>query len=127
MPTLVQRVQGSPDLLDAPVAQRSTSCSATTGSRSPTMFLRTTDKHNEANGQADAYGTWPPGTVSRNCGWEGDDDAPSEVLALRRRQLRNAVALAAELLPQWGADGGAWAMSSAAPSGWQQRLQPGHN
>ena len=44
-------------------------------------------KHNEANGHANADGTdynW-----SWNCGHEGDEGAPPEVLALRRRQAKS--------------------------------------
>jgi len=44
-------------------------------------------KHNEANGQANTDGT--NDNRSWNCGWEGDEGAPSAVLALRRRQVRN--------------------------------------
>jgi isoamylase len=44
-------------------------------------------KHNEANGQGNTDGT--DDNRSWNCGWEGDSGAPDEVLALRRRQIRN--------------------------------------
>ena len=44
-------------------------------------------KHNEANGHANTDGT--DANLSWNCGWEGDLDAPEEVLALRRRQVKN--------------------------------------
>ena len=44
-------------------------------------------KHNEANGQANRDG--PADNRSWNCGWEGDDGAPPEVLALRRQQVKN--------------------------------------
>lgn len=44
-------------------------------------------KHNEANGNGNNDGT--DDNRSWNCGWEGDDGAPAEVLALRRRQVRN--------------------------------------
>jgi glycogen operon protein len=48
-------------------------------------------KHNLANGWDNADGT--DHNVSWNCGHEGDDGAPAEVLALRRRQVRNFCAL----------------------------------
>jgi glycogen operon protein len=44
-------------------------------------------KHNESNGQNNADGI--ENNLSWNCGWEGDDGAPSEVLALRNRQIKN--------------------------------------
>jgi glycogen operon protein len=48
-------------------------------------------KHNEANGHHNTDGT--DDNRSWNCGWEGDDGAPAEVLALRRRQVRNFISL----------------------------------
>jgi isoamylase len=60
-------------------------------------------KHNEANGQDNRDGmednrTW-------NCGWEGDEGAPAEVLALRYRQIRNffALLMLANGTPMFGA------------------------
>ena len=44
-------------------------------------------KHNEANGEGNRDGN--DYNVSWNCGWEGDEGAPRQVLALRRRQVRN--------------------------------------
>ena len=44
-------------------------------------------KHNETNGHANRDG--PNDNRSWNCGWEGDDGAPPEVLALRRQQVKN--------------------------------------
>ncbi len=48
-------------------------------------------KHNEANGHANRDGT--DASWSWNCGWEGDNGAPPEVLALRERQAKNLIAL----------------------------------
>jgi glycogen operon protein len=48
-------------------------------------------KHNEANGHHNTDGC--DNNLSWNCGWEGDDQAPAEVLALRRRQVKNFCAL----------------------------------
>jgi isoamylase len=48
-------------------------------------------KHNEANGHGNQDGA--DNNRSWNCGWEGDDGVPAEVLALRYRQIRNFFAL----------------------------------
>lgn len=48
-------------------------------------------KHNQANGHDGKDGC--DNNLSWNCGWEGDKDAPAEVLALRRQQAKNACAL----------------------------------
>jgi glycogen operon protein len=48
-------------------------------------------KHNLANGHNNTDGS--DDNRSWNCGWEGDKGAPSSVLALRRRQVRNFMAL----------------------------------
>jgi glycogen operon protein len=45
------------------------------------------DKHNETNRHGNRDGA--DHNLSWNCGWEGDDHAPGEVLALRRRQVKN--------------------------------------
>ncbi len=50
-------------------------------------------KHNEANGHANRDGAGD--NRSWNCGFEGDDGVPDDVMALRRRQLRNAWCLLA--------------------------------
>ena len=44
-------------------------------------------KHNATNGHNNTDGT--DQNVSWNCGWEGDVNAPAEVLALRRQQVKN--------------------------------------
>ncbi len=44
-------------------------------------------KHNNANGDGGADGL--DENYSWNCGWEGDQGAPAEVLALRKRQVKN--------------------------------------
>jgi glycogen operon protein len=48
-------------------------------------------KHNEANGN----NNWDGNDDNRswNCGWEGDHGVPPDVLALRRRQVRNFICL----------------------------------
>jgi isoamylase len=44
-------------------------------------------KYNQANGHGNTDGT--DDNRSWNCGWEGDVNAPAEVLQLRRRQIKN--------------------------------------
>jgi glycogen operon protein len=44
-------------------------------------------KHNEANGHDNADDA--DNNLSWNCGWEGDENVPPEVLALRKRQVKN--------------------------------------
>ncbi len=48
-------------------------------------------KRNEANGRQNRDGS--DRSLGWNCGWEGDEGAPAEVAALRRRQARNLVSL----------------------------------
>jgi glycogen operon protein len=48
-------------------------------------------KHNEANGHHNTDGT--DDNRSWNCGWEGDQNVPREVIALRHRQAKNFMAL----------------------------------
>ena len=48
-------------------------------------------KHNEANGNANTDGTEQ--NLSWNCGWEGTEDAPDAIIALRRRQAKNLCCL----------------------------------
>jgi glycogen operon protein len=44
-------------------------------------------KHNEANGHNNTDGS--DYNLSWNCGWEGDENVPAEVMVLRRRQVKN--------------------------------------
>jgi glycogen operon protein len=44
-------------------------------------------KHNDANGHGNTDGT--DCNLSWNCGWEGDEGAPPQVLALRKQQVKN--------------------------------------
>ncbi|MDR2017972.1 MAG: isoamylase [Syntrophobacterales bacterium] len=44
-------------------------------------------KYNEANGHENKDGA--DYNLSWNCGWEGDDGTPAEVMELRKRQVRN--------------------------------------
>jgi glycogen operon protein len=49
------------------------------------------EKRNWANGHQNTDG--PQENYSWNCGWEGDDNVPSEVLRLRKRQIKNFLCL----------------------------------
>jgi isoamylase len=44
-------------------------------------------KHNLANGENNRDGT--DNNLSWNCGWEGDENVPEEVMSLRKRQAKN--------------------------------------
>ena len=48
-------------------------------------------RHNLGNGHDNRDG--PQEEYSWNCGWEGDDGAPAEVMALRKRQAKNLCCL----------------------------------
>jgi isoamylase len=48
-------------------------------------------KRNWANGHDDTGGT--DDNLSSNCGWEGDEGTPPEVIALRKRQAKNFLCL----------------------------------
>jgi glycogen operon protein len=48
-------------------------------------------KHDWANGHDNADGTAE--NFSWNCGWEGDEGVPAEVMALRKRQAKNLLCL----------------------------------
>lgn len=91
VPSMMQRVQGSPDVFAAPMD----SVNFVTCHDGFTMYdvFAYDRKHNDANGQHNTDGA--NHNHSWNCGWEGDTEAPAEVLALRRRQLRNAWCLLA--------------------------------
>ncbi len=86
VPSVIQRLQGSPDLFDAP----SLSVNFLTAHDGFTLFdlVAYDRKHNDANGWDGTDGT--DDNRSWNCGWEGEDGAPDAVQTLRRRQLRNA-------------------------------------
>lgn len=86
VPAVMQRLQASPDLFDAPA----TSINFLTAHDGFTLFdlVAYDRKHNEANGWGGTDGS--DDNRSWNCGWEGESGAPESVQALRRRQLRNA-------------------------------------
>jgi glycogen operon protein len=86
VPAMVQRIQGSPDLVDAPL--ESVNFLACHDGFTLYDLVAYDHKHNAANGWAGTDGSGS--NRSWNCGWEGDDGAPADVLALRQRLLRNA-------------------------------------
>ncbi|NND75899.1 MAG: glycogen-debranching protein [Ilumatobacter sp.] len=89
VPAVIRRVQGSPDLFDAPLD----SINFLTSHDGYTMYdlVAYEQKHNQANGWDNADGA--DDNRSWNGGWEGDDQVPADVVAVRRRQLRNAMCL----------------------------------
>ena len=86
VPAMVQRVQGSPDLIAAPL--ESVNFLACHDGFTLHDLVAYDRKHNEANGWGGTDGS--DDNRSWNCGWEGEEGAPDDVVALRRRQLRNA-------------------------------------
>ena len=120
VPALMQRVQGSPDLFDAPTAQPSTSSPATTGSRCTTSVAYDR-KHNEANGQRNP--TVPATTARGTAAGRATTASRRRSLPLRRRQLRNAWCLLAHVARR--ADGGDGRRVRPHPARQQQPLQPG--
>jgi isoamylase len=85
------RLQGSPDVFDSPL--HSINYVACHDGFTLYDVVAYDRKHNEANGHGGRDGS--DHNRSWNCGWEGDDGAPPEVIELRRRQLRNAWCLLA--------------------------------
>jgi glycogen operon protein len=96
VPALMRRLYGSDDLFpDGPgdVYRPYQSINFVTAHDGLCLYdlVSYNQKHNEANGQDNCDGAM--NNRSWNCGWEGDDGAPAEVLALRRRQIKNFFAL----------------------------------
>ncbi|MGB0113855.1 MAG: hypothetical protein WBP59_11590, partial [Ilumatobacteraceae bacterium] len=89
VPLVEQRVAGSLDLFESP----DRSVNFLTAHDGFTMYdlVAYDRRHNLANGWdgADGHGD----NRSWNCGWEGDDQVPEDVMVLRRRQMRNAMCL----------------------------------
>jgi isoamylase len=86
VPAMVQRVQGSPDLVAAPLD--SVNFLACHDGFTLYDLVTYEQKRNGANGWDGTDGT--DANRSWNCGWEGEEGAPPAVVALRQRQLRNA-------------------------------------
>lgn len=96
VPALMQRLYGSDDLFPddrANAFHPYQSVNYITSHDGFTLYdlVSYNDKHNEANGHDNRDGT--DENFSWNCGWEGDERAPSEVLKLRYRQAKNFCAL----------------------------------
>jgi isoamylase len=88
---LASRLTGSPDLYQASGRRPWASVNFITAHDGFTLadLVSYNNKHNEANGEHNNDGT--PDNRSWNCGVEGPSDDP-EIVALRRRQVRNFVA-----------------------------------
>ncbi len=96
VPALMSRVYGSADLFpDGPqdMYRPYQSVNFVTAHDGFSLYdlVAYNDRHNEANGQGGTDGS--SDNRSWNCGWEGDEGAPDEVLALRLRQMKNIAAL----------------------------------
>jgi isoamylase len=92
VPALIRRLYGSDDLFpDGPgdVYRPYQSVNFITAHDGLCLYdlVAYNHKHNEANGHGNRDGT--DDNRSWNCGHEGDEGAPAEVLALRRQQVRN--------------------------------------
>jgi glycogen operon protein len=93
---LIQRVYGSDDLFPDDVIHAYhafQSVNHVTSHDGLTLYdlVAYERKHNAANGHDNRDG--PVQSWSWNCGWEGDDGAPSRVLALREQQAKSLIAL----------------------------------
>lgn len=89
---MAQRLQGSPDLYAWEGRAPATSINFITAHDGFTLMdlVSYNGKHNQANGENNNDGD--NSNESWNCGWEGVTDDP-EINALRRRQIKNAVAM----------------------------------
>ena len=119
VPAMVQRVQGSPDLVEAPL--ESVNFLACHDGFTLYDLVAYDHKHNDANGWGGTDGS--DSNRSWNCGWEGDDGVPAEV-------VRAAAAPAAQrVVPvdavARDADGRHGRRVRAHAGRQQQRLQPG--
>ena len=116
---LAQRLSGSPDLYYHRGPTASVNFITSHDGFTLADLVSYNDKHNEANGEDNRDGG--NDNHSWNCGVEGDTDDPA-ILALRRRQIKNAIAHAL------GEPGTADAVNGrrvwSHPAGQQQRLLP---
>ncbi len=93
---LLTRVYGSPDLFppDIPYSAKPyQSINFLNSHDGFTLYdlVSYNDKHNLANGYNNTDGS--NDNYSWNCGWEGDQNLPAEVLQLRKQQARNFMTL----------------------------------
>jgi isoamylase len=89
---MAQRLQGSPDLYAWGARGATASINFITAHDGFTLMdlVSYNEKHNDANGEWNRDGA--NDNYSWNCGWEGVTDDP-DITALRRRQVKNAVAM----------------------------------
>ena len=92
VPDLMRRLYGSDDLfpddrMDAYHAYQSINFLTAHDGFTLYDLVAYNQKHNWANGNNNLDGS--DANYSWNCGYEGDDGAPPEVLALRRKQVKN--------------------------------------
>lgn len=92
VPELMRRLYGSDDLfpddrVDAYHAYQSVNFVTSHDGFTLYDLVAYNQKHNSANGNGNQDGT--DANYSWNCGYEGDQGAPEEVLALRRKQVKN--------------------------------------
>jgi isoamylase len=92
VPDLMRRLYGSDDLFpdnrtDAYHAYQSVNYVTSHDGFTLYDLVSYKEKHNWANGNNNSDGT--NDNYSWNCGYEGDEGAPAEVLALRRKQVKN--------------------------------------
>jgi isoamylase len=92
VPELMRRIYGSDDLFpdnrnDAYHAYQSVNYVTSHDGFTLYDLVSYNEKHNWANGQNNQDGMNE--NYSWNCGYEGDQGAPAEVLALRRKQVKN--------------------------------------
>jgi isoamylase len=92
LPDLMRRLYGSDDLFpddraDAYHAYQSVNYVTSHDGFTLYDLVSYNNKHNWANGNDDQDGT--NANYSWNCGYEGDEGASEEVLALRRKQVKN--------------------------------------
>jgi glycogen operon protein len=96
VPALMRRVYGSDDLFpDGPgdMYRPAQSVNFVTAHDGFCLYdlVSYDERHNEANGHGGTDGA--SDNRSWNCGWEGDEGAPADVLALRMQQMKNFIAL----------------------------------
>jgi isoamylase len=96
VPSLMRRLYGSDDLFPddrASAYHPYQSVNYVTSHDGFTLadLLSYDTKRNSANGHGNADGT--DENLSWNCGWEGDEGVPAEVVALRSRQAKNFLCL----------------------------------
>jgi isoamylase len=92
LPALIERLYGSDDLfpddwMNAFHAYQSVNYITAHDGFTLCDLVSYNQKRNWANGHNNSDG--PADEYSWNCGWEGDDGVPAEVLALRKRQVKN--------------------------------------